>query len=297
MDYFRQIEKHKLSPPQTFREVGTIGLALGALAGLAFGLAVHQVNARYLLGVPYVEYPLGLWGNLILLVFAGGIAGWLCTHTQETVPGVAQGALIIAFVFELYVFLTPYVSFSERVKLALWALGPMLFFVSLMAVFLGILRWAAYRPIERSDLPAWHPARILPLLSVLGLAACVGISAFFPGSQIRALNATQALLQSGLAASDPADLPAALRSNPLQMTQMADFQSFAQPDYTLEILQNLPLQTTLHAWPDSPNSEVVMARFVNGWVVICKYDPLMDQVLACQSYTQDQVPPPAPTLK
>jgi hypothetical protein len=66
----------------------------------------------------------------------------------------------------------------------------------------------------------------------------------------------------------------------------------AVPTYTVEVLRDMQLRQTLPAWPESPNSVVVLARFDNDWVITCLYDPPIARVLACQDYDPGVVPLP-----
>ncbi len=76
-----------------------------------------------------------------------------------------------------------------------------------------------------------------------------------------------ALIQTGLSASDVADLPSSLGEE----EGVAGFLDYATSDYTLESSQDLDLRDELST-PDEIYSLILIARFKSNWILACSYD-------------------------
>lgn len=250
---------------QTYRRCA--GLILGALIGLAFGGISQVANPLLLPGTPLYQPPFGPIGNSLLTLLTGALLGLLCAWVEPSIPGIllsagtgAALALIVATnIGRTPLFMLPVTAIGV---IFLWLpFTGMLF--PIMALVRATINKLTDSRNERLILPArgW-----LPLLLVIG-AGTLGwtLVLTLPARAVMAHN--QQMLTAGLAAASADELPAPLRGK-----DVADFRSNASRNYQLA-WENKNL--TVYAIPRPPGPEheisVVIARFDNGWNVVCLY--------------------------
>lgn len=250
---------------QTYRRCA--GLILGALIGLAFGSVSQGVNSLFLPGIPLYQPPFGPIGNSLLALLTGALLGLICAWVEPSVPGIllsagtgAALALIVAMnIGRTPLFVLPVTAIGATF---LWLPFTGMFF-PVMALFRTTINKLTDSRNERLTLPArgW-----LPLLLMIG-AGALGSTLILtlPARTVMAHN--QQMLTAGLAAASADELPAPLRGK-----DVADFLTNANGNYQLA-WENKNLTVYAIPRPAGPEHEisVVIARFDNGWNVVCLY--------------------------
>lgn len=250
----------------------TCGLVLGLAIALTYALITQWMVRLEMPGVPLHQPPLGPWGNTLVLLAVGGVIGLLTAWPEEPIYGVVFGSVAGTTFFSLFTFFTappldPQAGatvFSRMITLVFTFLPIAGMFAPLMI----LLRWvisrltSAYRRAEPIWKVAWIP--LLLITVVTGIALLVRL----PDAARQELRRTHAMIQTGLAAAERADLP-----EPFQARDVGDFLSQASAGYTLEWDKN---HTTRYGIPRLSSSSggqeaVVVARFDNDWLLVCLY--------------------------
>ena len=266
---------------QTYRRWS--GLILGALIGLAFGSISQGVNPLLLSGIPLYQPPFGPIGNSLLALLMGALLGLLCAWVEPSIPGIllssgvgAALALIVAMnIGRTPLFMLPATAIGV---VFLWLpFTGMLFPV--MALFRTTINKLMDSRNERLTLPSrgWLPLLLVVAAGALGWTLVLTA----PARTIVARN--QQLLTEGLAAASTDELPAPLRGKDVD-----DFRSHASRNYQLA-WENKNLTVYAIPRPAGPEHEisVVIARFDNGWNVVCLYPNLQTEP-RCRSF--DELP-------
>jgi hypothetical protein len=273
-----------------------IGVLLGAGIGLTYGLVSQIINYIALPGIHFYQPPLGTVGNTVLCVFVGASLGlvnaWLSDAVASTFLGSATGALMITISSLLAGGLDLDVIFSKAAMTAFIFLPIAAVLVPLLALH----RWATNKEIEAriDSIPAQR--RVLAPLALLILAGIVGAFSLYPARARIVISRMNTMLQTGITTSDVSGLP-----TPLQSDRVGGFLQQAQGSYTLE-WDNTDINRFAipRRMVERPDESVVIARFENGWMLVCLF-PNADAEPSCKGF-DDQEPSPvqvysAPSLK
>ena len=240
--------------------------AAGALIGLMFGfgyaLVSQLINRVALPGIPLYQPPLGPVGNILLGLLAGAGLGLLCAWPASAAKGILlSGATAAAAVFASTLLRMGAGTASTVVGLVLSA--PMAW-VSVLGM--AIVRWLVDRQVEarRESAPLLRRLR-LPLI-LTGVLALAAASVLYSADARLELRRTNDMIRAGLAARDPASLPA-----PLQTPSVTKFPDGRSP-YALE-WTNVELDRFIELRPAANYDKqvAVIARFKNGLVLVCIY--------------------------
>lgn len=269
--------KEPIKPPDS----RLVGLGLGALLGLIYGVTSQVVNPLLVPGVPLAQYPFGPVGNCLVSIVSGAIIGLACALPRSSTNGIFLGTVVSATVALLQWWATHAASAVVILKLdsiTPWTLLEMGFYVALFFPFMLLFRLAIDNQVESTHKPVWAWTRLrVPLLLVVILGVIGGFS-IFPTHVQRALTDMHALIQSGLSTSNGVNLPSALAEE----QGVAGFLYYATSDYLLEPSQDRSLRDELST-PDEDYTLVIIARFKNDWILACAYDENGDRS-RCKSY-------------
>lgn len=245
-----------------------IGILLGIALAVCYALVSQFINRAALPGVPFYQPPAGPYGNLILLALLGASLGAVNAWFDESIKSILIAAGAGAVLVAAAAFLTGSPDQNLLVGKLVVSVVVMLPVWGALMPFLGVHRWAVDRQMQarydRAPIWRWAWAPVLLLL----LAAGTGYFSLLRDYARVEIARTQALLQSGLAAGSPAALP-----EPLQHERVGDFLAHAAPVYTLEWSNrsvnrySIARGLTQREW----ELAVVIARFENGWNLVCLY--------------------------
>ena len=208
------------------------GLGLGVLLALVFGL-ITQVMVRFEMpGVPLMQPPFGLTGNLLVLVFVGGVIGLLAGWPEEPIYGmVFSAAVASAFVTGWTLYTAGPIDPNTGTTVLTRIVSVVFLFLpiaGIIAPIMILLVWVIGRLTAsyRGDVSFWKVGW-LPLLLVAAMTL-VALLVRLPVDARLELQRTHQLIQDGLAAPDRQSLPETLRTK-----LVGDFFTQASQDYTL----------------------------------------------------------------
>jgi hypothetical protein len=242
------------------------GIILGALLGLIYGLVSQSINRIALPGVPLYQPPLGPLGNTALSALVGAGLGLLVALPMSSALGIALASIAsaIAIMVSSVLRLGDGLSTGTQLVFGVLLSVPLSWFTVPVT---ALLRWAVDRQVDQQArgeplLMRWR----VPLALVLVM---VFVAAFeLHGTTIQAqLRTTDRMLETALAATDPADVPA-----PLQGPLVRDFPVGSGADYTLEwTRQDLDRFIELRPSANYDQHVAVIARLAGGYRLVCLF--------------------------
>jgi hypothetical protein len=270
---------------RTYRRL--VGLALGAVLGLAYAVPSQAANSLAIPNVPFYQPPLGMLPNILVCALLGGFIGLICAWPRSSFAGVliaaVSGSIFLELAGSLYGSQVP----PEKIGGLIVSLTVlMLPIVGLLGAVFSVLRWMINKQMEyRADRMS-----LLRRLAVPALIVCIigGVSAttLYPPEGQQRIKEMNALIQTGLQAVDAASMPQAF-------ARFTDtFNQRATPHYALQWIKS-----DLIRWRIGQPAEfqewqlsIAVAHFDNGWVVACLFSP-DDAPPNCRAYDRDPTLP------
>ena len=250
---------------QTYRRRAE--LILGALSGLIFGLISQGVNPFLLPGISLYQPPFGLIGNILLAIGVGLLLVLLSAWMDASVPGVLLSAAVGAVLMLVAAFITGRTPLGMLPVTTIGLIFLWIPFTGMLIPVMGVIRTAintltnSRATSEQVAARLWLPLVVITAFGVLGMA-----SVYTPAART-VITHNHQMLQQGLAASTMAAMP-----QPLLGPEMADFSLHASKTYRLAWDdKNLNLYAIPRAAGPENLMSVVIARFDNGWNVVCLY--------------------------
>lgn len=285
--FLRDLARTKLAPSEkpNAAKVRLSGLALGALAGLAYGLLSQSINEMLLPGIPLAHYPFGPIGNGAMAIGVGALVGLVCGWPQGSINGALAGAMAMTIALEARGVIINNLGIAQIARLEFAAVtlagAAVVFFFALPVALL--LRWAIDSQFEsRRSALSW--ARVKGPLALAALACGAGALAYYPSDTRQALRDMNTLIQKGLKAATVSALPEPLRNE----SKVIDFMLSASPRYTLEESEDPVLRRGL-GWLSRTNSVIIVARFEGGWTLVCLHEQ-GGAAPECRSFRPNQAP-------
>jgi hypothetical protein len=257
----------------TYRRIA--GATLGALLGLVYGLVSQTINMILLPGYSFYQPPFGPWVNASLCVLGGALLGLITAWPKDGLWGTVLGSLVSAVAIGIYTLLSitldPARISGTLVAIAFLIMPIFGFFVPLVA----ILRWTSSKQEEQHTDTVSIFKRLPTPLALLIVMGLIGSCSQYSEQARQVIPKMDALIKAGQQASDASSLPKALRAD-----EVVGFLERAHGPFTLEWRRGDDL--TSYAIPrpitDLPGRESgVIARFANGWTLICIFAPDNDE--------------------
>ncbi|MCA1954041.1 MAG: hypothetical protein LDL12_02725 [Anaerolinea sp.] len=266
-----------------------LGLFFGLGLCLTFGVVAHWINPLLLEGRMIFIPPFGLPTNLILLMVLGAGSGLLCAWYETMGRSLLWASLFSTIIVMLVALVTSAggsAMLGGRVMAVLTLFLPM---AGAVLPFVWGLRVLVNWQVERLHEPRFAPRRWwLSALAFL-LAAGLGCLTLYPARGQTMIRQADVLIQAGLSAQTPQDLPEALREPGVR-----DFLGRATPQYTLQRLtQNLDLYHIPTYYGQTYRNELIVVRFNTGWAIGCLYQSEgneIDPQPECRSYARFTAP-------
>lgn len=251
------------------RQRRLLGLLLGLGLGLTYGLVSQLINRVFLPGVPLYQPPFGPAVNIIISVLLGGLLGLIAAWSEHSVESTlaAIGAAGIIIVIAIVLTSRPDAQMLPG-RLIIFAF---LYLPICAAVtpLLAFFRWGLNRNEQESRSPVYAPRRIWPLLALFVVFAFLGRFFLYTPDARDVIGRMNTLVQAGLTASSPSNLPAAL-----QVEGVGGFSQKAGGGYTLQWdKSHLPSFGIPHPGQNENLQSVVIARFDNQWSLVCLFVP------------------------
>jgi hypothetical protein len=261
------------------------GVVLGAILGLAYGLASQLINPVTLPGIPLYQPPAGAFGNALLSALLGAGLGFITCYPPSAALGIFFGGLAsLAGILVYMLVRLGGLGFGGALVSGLIFSIPMAW---LTIPVLALLRWATERQVSArlSGDPLLRRAALPAVLVVVMVA--LGAFELLPGEARGNLISTQALIQQGLQAGSAAALP-----EPLRGPSVTHFPPAQPSGYTLEWTK-YDLDRFMELRPPSNFDQhaAVIARFPGTYYLVCLY-PTPKQAPNCANY--DKMPEKAP---
>ena len=257
-----------------------VGFILGGLLGLAYGVVSQLINRVAAPGVPLYQPPYGAVGNIALYTLGGGALGTICAWPLGSIQGTALASAISAIIIVVGSFIDAGVSGTTLIAAAITGIFLALPFWGMLIPLLSALRWGVngLEEAHRDRLP-WLARLLKPALLIVGVGLVGALSLYRPEARILLIK-THTLLQQAQAGGE---LPEPLRD----MTDNA-FQTRGAGPFELSWeRRDIERYRIPRPGRNLDNHSVVVARFANGWNLVCLYVTLDDPPL-CQGF--DQLP-------
>ncbi len=279
---------HFLSQPKMLKSTATpgyrrsVGAILGLAIGLTYGFVSQGINKLSMPDIPYLQHPLGLAGNLWVIVISGIVIGFVCAAPKSSISGAVRASVVVVLAVMIQWLASYKAGLAVFPSAEIIILGIGILFVGAIPAML-LLRWAIDIQTESMHKPvlAWSRIRI-PLI-ILVLVGFAGTFQIYLDNVRLAFVDLHALIQAGLSVSNPADLPPALREE----NNVIGFLDFATRDYVLEESSIDRLWTDLTSLAEI-GDVVIMARFKRGEILACAYGASGIR-LRCKSYIDASV--------
>ena len=258
-----------------------IGLALGAIFGLGFGLVSQTINAFYLPGVPLHQPPLGPAGNIAAVIAGAALLGLISAWPENSVLGILLGSTASMGVFVLNSVLQMRTAPELKTGVILISLIFLLLpLVALAVPAVGLLRWAANKQAEaRHDREPLRKRIPFPLALLLVVSALGAITLYRPDART-VLARMNLLIQEGQGAGAAAGPSAALRTGlprALQAPEVGDFRTLGRGAYTLAWEKDDENHYRIPRPVGNPfDQSVAIARFTNGYTLACLFPTPID---------------------
>lgn len=259
----------KVTPPISSRKNRIlVGLLMGVLSGTSYALIAETINFIQLPGIPLYFHPFGTIGNILYAVFLGGLTGVASAWGQKALSGMEAGGLIIFIGIEIRQLFSLTFPFSMLIFTAfsLFALLVIAFEISVLILFVGLIRWAVDVQLEKPHLKIWNPQRVLPILLLIGIAVFAGYLHKLPSEKSSVIKVIYHLVQRGLKAREYSQLPDSLKGE-----YVGDFLAYGTSNYKLEN-NDFVISIFRNTYPELEirNSDhVVVVYFESGQDLAC----------------------------
>ena len=284
--YIKKISADKKYTPDvasaTYRR--WVGVFAGAAVGLAYGLSAQLVN-RVGTGAPLYQPPLGPLGNVLLIVLIGALIGLATAWPTKSMAGIVLGALAGMAVIQLRSWALPdtmaifeQMGFVSNLILDLITL-PFAFLIALPMSL--VLRWLVADLCDQRghSVFSWRRLR-LPVL-VLVAVTVLGTWASFPGPVREAVRSMNDLMEAGMTATSPSQVPEPLRTGVGRGLLNEGIGTY-QLEWVAGVSKLSIGDSGLATLSQSGSPITIRARFENGYSISCRYT-LPDATPICRA--------------
>jgi hypothetical protein len=243
------------------------GLAFGALLGLVFGLVSQIPNRIALPGIQLHQPPLGPTGNIALLVLGGALLGLISAWPEGSFAGIALAGIISAVAIVVGNLIQAKPSDNQLMLIPIITLFLSLGFWGMLVPLIAAIRWAVNKLVEgHIDRAPIMKRLTAPALVVLAVVLAGALQLYRAEARVL-LARTHTLLQEGQAVASADLLPEALRA-----PDVGNFIERGKGDYTL-VWEHSDIERYRIPRPGKnfDDHSVVVARFENGWNLVCLY--------------------------
>lgn len=241
------------------------GFLSSLLLGLVYSLVSQLINSVFLPDVPLYVSPPGKFWLIVLGTLMIGFMGLIAAWPEEALPGVFLSALAGSVVTSIW---TLYNQPGNRIVsfiLLFLIFLPRLFFYLPLGVLVRwtISRWETASIYEKKPLSGCLNTLVISVI----LAGVAGAFSLHPAEVRQALDITNQIVQSGLDAPTPEDIPA-----PLQNVNR--FANYARGDYQLRVGTDpdlLPVQRPVADY--GVTESLIIIYFENTYFFGCVFTP------------------------
>lgn len=251
-------------PDDRYRRI--VGFEFGALAAATYGAASQLGDRIAIPGAPLYQPPFGPAGNLLVFAIVGGVLGLIAAWPRSGLAGTFLAAGVSAVVVLASAFTGAGASTENLTASIVTGIFLALPFWGLLVLLVGPLRWVVTREEEakRDGQPASR-RMLAPAVLVL-VVGLVGLTALYPSDARVLITRMDQMLKSAQASGSVPE--------PLAGTAFA---TRGTGPYELSWeRQRIERYQIPRPAANFDQHSVVVARFKNGWNVVCLYTNLTD---------------------
>jgi hypothetical protein len=245
-----------------------LGIVLGALMGLGYGLVSTYINVLALPGIPLqLNGPARPVAVLIIVLF-GGLLGLLAAWPDEAIPGVIvsslAGVVLSSAAILLEVRESPTTLVETFVGLFISLLPRAFLFIPVAA----LVRWVLVVLENQLQYAEFSFVKIaLSVVAIFGVSLLSGSVHLYPKEARLGLQDTHALVQLGQQAASRAEVPQPLKA-------VDGFFQRGRGQYVLAVNNNPDRYPVQRPFADYGVDEyAVTVRFDNKYRFVCIYTP------------------------
>lgn len=247
-------------PDDRYRRIA--GFVLGALVGFTYAAVFQFGDQLALPGVPLYRPPFGVAGNLVLFAVGGGLLGLLAAWPRSGLLGTFVAAAVSAAVLVGSALISANAAARRGVGVSLIvALFVGLPFWAMLVPVTGVLRWVVSHDEEaRRDHQPWYRRVWQPVL-LLMLVGAVGLTGLYRDDARDLLTKTAAMIEAGQSGGP---LPQPLADTAFSTRGQGRFELSWERD-------RIERYRIPRPGKNFDQHSVVVARFRNGWNLVCLY--------------------------
>ena len=252
-----------------------IGLRLGIIVGLCFGITAEMVNVYLLPDLWFFSPPFGALGNVVFYGFFIAFISWLLSIPDDTFTGVSLGCLAGLAAFEIRSWLIPGASSIIRMlfdpTLLMFALVSLAFIGLLLIPVMLLWRTSVENLYEKQAISWWNWEKLKFPIGFLLLSILAGSFLIISSDNRAILRNMKNLIDDGLSAVSENQLPEPLNTRSTKWLldyEGQDFYLELSPDLNTEkksAFKSILGQTSLGGYIS------VAAHFKGGRTIICTY--------------------------
>lgn len=256
----------------------TMGAVFGGLIALSYSLVAEYINVLALPGVPIYHSPPGRAESVWLGLLLGSVLGLIAAWPEDPAVGIMLSSLagiVLSTIFGVIVSEGGAGQAASAFLVLIFTFLPRAF---LFVPLAGAVRWLVSRwESELRNIDFSVRKLLLSVLAAALLAGLVGVISLYPRDGRRAMRDMQALIQNGLRAASPADMPVELQA-------LDHFYRLAQGPYALELSNDSDrLPITRPEAPYGQDEFAVLVYFENGYRFGCVFPSEAFQPI-CREY-------------
>jgi len=243
----------------TPRQQRKFGFICGFVLGFVNSLVVNMINHVFLPGIHLHEPWPGIFIFILFNSLVAGSMGAIALWTEDSFNGLLLSALLGSGINTIWSLII------KGQNPATFFLMILIFLPTLIFYFpLGIaVRWIAHQWNRANSNLSSNSGKIIITVICILLAGVSGVFSLYPAESRLAFVTADQLVQDGLKAKKPSELPIPLKD-------VEGFYKYAQENYTLD----LSFETDRLAVPFTPSeygliNSLIIIRFQNGYSFGC----------------------------
>ena len=259
----------KVTPPVSSRnERILVGILISVITAAVYSVIAETINFFHAPDLPLYFHPFGTAGNILYAILLGGLVGITSTWSEKATAGMMVGGFIMFIGVQIRQFLSSafFISLLIPTSFSFFALFTIAYEIVLLTLLVGLIRLAVDVNLEKPNLKFWHWQKILPILTLLGIAIFAGYLHKIPKEWVYSIRTANNLVQEGLKAKTLSELPEQLSEG-----HMGNFLEYANDDYKLEVnnsIQHLFDQADPYL-RISFHDNIVIVYFESGQDIAC----------------------------
>jgi hypothetical protein len=243
------------------------GLVFGGVLGLAYGLVSQTINRAVMPGLPLYQPPLGPLGNTALGVAGGALLGVVAAWGEDSVVSTMLASAASAALIVGGSLLQARPTGNQLAAVVVNLVFLVLPFWGMLVPIIAALRWGVNKLVEGHRDRTRIGSRLRVPIALVLVVGLVGATSLYRAEARLLLTRTDALLRENQQAAVTDALAA-----PLAGPDAGPFIERGKGPYTLAWeLRGIEKYRIPRPGKNFDSHSVVVARFKNGWNLVCLY--------------------------